>query len=852
MLFERDSFLALLDERLRLAQQGSGNVVFVTGEAGIGKTTLVRAFARDAAATARVRLAACEDLSTPEPLGLLGDLGLSGDHAPGGERSTLALFGLALDQIGDEPAVLIAEDIHWADDASIDFLRYVGRRIADRPLLLVITSRDDDLPSLERLRRALRDLPAELRVRIELPRLSEGAVAGIALRAGLAGVPIHELSGGNPLFVTELVASNGQFSGSIGDLVLGRAAGLSPSARELLAMCSVFPRRVGAAFLQATELDGEPLAECLGSGILVSDGDSYGFRHEITRHAFENDLDPLSRTRHHQRALDFLEKTGAAAARKLHHAIGAGNSDLVLALAPAAAREAVAVGAHRQAAQAWKAFIEVVDPHHAGELAAAWREYAFELHIIGQIGDAIAAGESALGRFREAGDGVGEGHSLRLLSRFHYLAGNRARSEAFAAQAVEVLEKEPPGPELAMAYSNVAQLAMLAEETETAQAWGEKAIALAEQFSRDDILAHALNNIGAAIQHRSPDECQAILDRALALALHSRRDAEVARVYTNRVYARLSALRFESAIAEAAEGIAYCTRHETDFLRDYMTGARAFAELMLGRWTDAEDLAKQVVANTETTLLVRHPSVLTLATLGVRRGQDAAPWLAELADHLANGREAQRFVPYALLIAEQAWITGKGHPDALDLLRQTDQQSQENRWRAGAIWYWKRKLGDRDLVPPGHCSAPYLAIAAGDWRAAADQWQALGMPYERALALLEGDEEAASEALGELRFLGASATAGRAQADLAARGLRPARRGPRVSTRSNRFGLTKREMDVLALLDQGLSNRDIGERLFVSPKTVDHHVSAVLGKLSAKNRAEAAVIARREALVAQG
>lgn len=851
MLLERQNCLTLLGERLRLAEAGCGNVVFVVGEAGIGKTSLVREFAGSACSAVRVRLAACEDLQSPEPLGLLNDFGLreQGDHG----CSPLSLFGLALDKIGDAPTVLIAEDIHWADDASIDFLRFAGRRIADRRQLLIITARDDDLPGIERLRRALQDLPAGLRLRIDLPRLSEGAVAQMALGAGLAGMPLHELSGGNPLFATELVASRGRCSGSIRDLVLGRASRLSPVAGELLLLCSVVPRRVAASFIESADPEGRAIRECIETGLLVIDEGSYSFRHEVTRRVFEGELDPIRRKRYHQRALDYLDRTDATAARKLHHAIEAGDLARISMLARDAAREAGSVGAHRQAAQAWKTFIAHTDPDRISELAPAWREYAFELHFTSQIKEAIGACESALRLFRAEQDRIGEGHSLRLLSRFRYLAGSRKQSEALGAMAVSVLETEPADPELAMAYSNLAQLAMLADDPGRAEIWAGKAIALAERFSREDIVAHALNNLGAALQHRRPAECDAHLDRALALARRSKRDAEVARVYTNRVYAHLSNQRFEAAIDEAEEGIAFCTRHETDFLRDYMIGARALAELLLGRWPDAERLAKQVLANTETTLLLRHPSVVTLATLGIRRGQDVSFLVAELSDHLANGGELQRFIPYALLLAEQAWITGDGYADALATLQQIGARfgAPGSGWYGGAIWYWQRKLG-AVRRPPDRCAPPYQALAEGDWSAAAAQWLALKMPYEHSLALLEGDEDAAFAALTELRQLGASATILRAQADLAARGVRLQRRGPRASTRSNSFGLTKRELDVLALIGEGLSNREIGRRLFVSPKTVDHHVSALLGKLSARNRGEAASIARRMSLLSTG
>ena len=203
-------------------------------------------------------------------------------------------------------------------------------------------------------------------------------------------------------------------------------------------------------------------------------------------------------------------------------------------------------------------------------------------------------------------------------------------------------------------------------------------------------------------------------------------------------------------------------------------------------------------------------------------------------------------------MAEQAWIAELGAAPALALIEEALAGSPEgaNPWQIGELWLWRRKLGGEGRLPADReVAAPYLDLARGDWAAAAARWGAIGAPYERALALLEGDESGRRQAVAALDRLGARAAAERARTELRQQGVRGVARGPRASTRTNVAGLTRREMEVLGLLGDGLSNGEIGARLFVSAKTVDHHVSAILAKLEAGSRGEAAAIARRTGLI---
>jgi len=161
-------------------------------------------------------------------------------------------------------------------------------------------------------------------------------------------------------------------------------------------------------------------------------------------------------------------------------------------------------------------------------------------------------------------------------------------------------------------------------------------------------------------------------------------------------------------------------------------------------------------------------------------------------------------------------------------------------WLTGELLFWLWRAGER-VEAPGWIAAPFRLQIEGRWAEAAEEWQRRGCVYEVAQALAEtGETEALQTALAEFDRLGAQPAAQRVRRWLRERGGVRVRRGPRTATRQNPLGLTRRQLEVLHLLCDGLQNQEIAERLYLSSKTVDHHVSAVLAKLGVHTRGEAA------------
>ncbi|MGC4077551.1 MAG: AAA family ATPase [Rubrivivax sp.] len=858
MLLERETQLAALRRRLDETGNGRGGVVAVAGEAGAGKTTLVNAFANAIGRQARVLRAACEDLAIPDPLGPLYDLAHDAgwplerlDQAEGGR---IALFAAAREMFdtGSQPTVLIVEDLHWADDATLDFVRYLGRRIAGTHLLLVLTGRNDGSDGQKRLRRALGDIAPDNVARIDVPLLSESAVAQLALSSGRDSGEVYRASAGNAFFATELLrAGAGALPQSVRDATLARAERLAPEQRAALEAVSIFPRRAERTILlpMLGAAGAEQLEACVSAGMLEQSGGSYSFRHEIARRAIEAALPAYQREALNAAVLATLRHLPATpAARLAHHAVEAHDAGAVRELSPLAAHEASRIGAHREAAEHYRAMLRVADGFTPEEHAQVLGRFAFEAHLVGRLPDAIEAQKAAREIYRRLQDVLMEGDTVRWLSRLSYLNGKRDDAETFGTEAIALLETQTPGPELAMAYSNRSHLAMLADASEESIVDGRSAIALGQVLGRPDIVSHALNNMGTARIWVDAAAGIADLEESLRIALAHNYQEHAARAYTNLACSLVTVIDYRAARRTLEDGIAYCRDRDLDTWSHYMSGWLAEVLLRQGEWATVADVALPILGNENASPMMRFMSAISLARLRLRRGDPGLDEpMAEARRFLVANHELQRLAPFATLLAEAAWLSG----DTTEALRALEEAEalMPAPTLHGDLALWRLRLEPNADVATAELSPPYRAEAEGDWQQAAQFWRDAGAPYDAAMALAWGDETAQREAVAMLERLGAHPVANRVRFAMRRSGIANVAAGPRQSTRDNALGLTRREMQILRLVDSGLSSKRIAVELEISPKTVDHHVAALLEKLGAHSRLEASARARSAGLL---
>ena len=845
-LLERDDALAVLAEGAASAARGEGRVVCISGEPGIGKTSLVRRFLDELGDGARVLVGTCDDLSIPRPLGPFRDFAGSGVSA---ELDDAVAAGAAPHEIQDllvaelerppRPTVLVLEDVHWADDATLDSITVLGRRIANLPAVLVLTYRGGEVPPGHALHAALGAIRRDDMVVLELLPLSREAVSALA---GEAADELYAATSGNPFYLTELLAARGA-SGlppSVANAVLARVSRLEDAARRLVEMVSVVPNRVRTSVLDAVMPGWAAAAEEPERRQLLELEDSYvRFRHELARHAVLSSVPVASRRRLHAGVLDALLAAGADPADIVHHAEAAQDEEVVSEYALVAARRAAALESNRESYFHYKRAADFAGSLPAIEHADLLEELATAAYLVGRLDDAFEATEAAIAIHRRLGDQAAVGRCMRVLSRLHWFVGDGTPARERALEAITILEPLGESIELARACSGVAQLAMLAEDFDQALSWGERGLDLATRLGDDNTRAHALVNIACTRVQMDPDASGALLEaHALADAAGEREDAT--RALGNLGYVLMSWALPEPAARYARRAVAYAETYEVHTYVSYVTTGLAWMRLRKGDWGEAERITQGEVERGITVVQLLAKTVL--AELAVRRGDpDAAERVADLAAHGDRAGEPQRIVPSIELEAELALTAGMPMPaERLTRLAERLRETGGLCGRYGVRLAAWAAVADVDMELDWPASGPYAAMARRDWQAAADAFGELGWVYDRALMLsLLDDEESLAEAIETARRLGAAPLTKRVTERMREHGIRVPQ-GPRRATRANPAGLTARQLEVLGLVVEGLTNAEIAERLVVSERTAEHHVAAVLTKLGAATRRDAA------------
>jgi DNA-binding CsgD family transcriptional regulator len=399
-----------------------------------------------------------------------------------------------------------------------------------------------------------------------------------------------------------------------------------------------------------------------------------------------------------------------------------------------------------------------------------------------------------------------------------------------------------------MAYSALAAIALLDEDAEGTALWTNRALALAESLGSVDASLSAAAAVGTMeVFHGSPVG-SARLEETLRRAEAEGLENAVGRTY---VLSAMAASRERSLprmrrLLEPA--LTYCDERDLEAWSDILIAIRAWLELEEGAWDAAAATVTQVLArNCDLSTL---QAQIVLGLLRARRG-DPDPWTPLGAASETADRTGQLWwiSQVAAARAEAAWLAGR-HALVADVTDAAYALALERRapWPLAELAYWRRQAGIPTEVHE-EVRGPFALQLAGDWRGAAEEWERAGCPHEAALALAAGDEEAQRIALDDLTRLGARPAAQAVARALRERGARGVARGPRPTTRANPALLTDRELEVLGLVAEGLRNAEIAERLFVSKRTVDHHVSAILRKLDVRTRGEAARVAGELAIL---
>jgi DNA-binding CsgD family transcriptional regulator len=852
-LLDREGALGVFSDALHQAGRGSGRLVAVQGPAGIGKTKLIDRFVVGLPAGTQVLRGGCDDLLTSRPLAPFHDIG----RRTGGELGALIREGASRDRVLHgvldlltrlpPPVVMILEDVHWADEATLDLVVSLGRRLTDRSLLLVISFRTDEDVSGDTMARTIASLPSRSVDHLLLPPLSPEAVARLASGSAVDPSALHEVTGGNPFFVTEVLA-RGELgpTPSVAAAVAARVAALPSRTRALLELMSVVPSRVETVLLDALEPEWPLVLEpAERRGIVTLTGDAMAFRHELARAAVEQTLSRLVARRLHARVLGVLEGLGVEPSRLVHHADLAGDVEAIVAHAPAAARVARRAESHREAVAHYRRALRYEARFPAPERARMLMELARSSMASDAPSDALDAARTSVETARSTGDDVLTGETLSWLSRMESWAGHVRSAEEAADEAVALLEPRGPSAGLALAQAARSYVALSAWDGRATYHWADRCIATARAVG-----APTLEVLGE-VYRRSVQLSETGDDRPLRLSITAAGRLRERETQSQGYLGAVTALSFRRDYVRAerwcAEALAHCDEHEQFAWATYFHALRATIRLEIGAWADVEPELDAALARHRQPVWAVCLAATTRGRLRARSGADGAREELERAWKSACelGVPQLRY-PAAVALTELDWL--EGHLTGLrDELAEVRAEAARLGWEGmiGEIEVWAARSQAPGVVRPERMSRAFRHHLAGRHAEAARTWRELGCPYEQAECLvLSDDPELVLDGLTILDDLGAAPLARRARARLRELGVTHVPRGPRSDTRGNPGGLTTRQLEVLELLETGLTNTEIARRLVLSTRTVDHHVSAILTKLGAATRQDAVAMAR--------
>jgi ATP/maltotriose-dependent transcriptional regulator MalT len=673
--------------------------------------------------------------------------------------------------------------------------------------------------------------------------------------AGRHSPDLHALTGGNPYFVMELLRSDeDSVSRTLRNVLLARFNGLPVAAKELAELVSIVPDRAERILVEELGYGwDEAISPCVEHGLIVCSDVHIKYRHELARQIIE-DATPLPKrqTLHARVLAKLLESAHASTmlARIVHHAEAAGDAVAIRRYAPVAADIAARHGAHRQSVAFYQKALRLAADLTIAERASLLERYSAECALSGGGDKALAANQEAFGLWRETGNTLQEG--VNRLARFELLHTSLYRRDdesllRLAREALRLLEAHGPSGELAKACINLAFVLSIHDEFDEAEKWHQRAVEVAEAVRDSEAIGYVLIR-GELRKHGFYAEPSIeAASRVLKIALEHRDDRTAGQAYFYSAMFAFSSFQLDPAERSVEEGLAFAEARDLDTVKIQLLALHARIKLARGHWLAAEKAANEVLSSRDPPAIARSMVNQVLGCFYARKGDVRGSEYLNKAFELSASQVATRVSRLNTLvrIAELLWLEGKADRAQTEVRRALEDARFMKRhpwvYAQVAFWNW-RVCGNSPDVEGGQ--TPFDLQRAGHWRSAATAWGRLGFPYERALALADGGAAARRQAVTILTQLEACATLRRLESSVFRAGSdQPVLRGPRSTTLNNRFGLTQRESQILALLSQGLANIEIAARLKRSNKTIEHHVSSILSKLGARNRLEAVRIA---------
>lgn len=564
------------------------------------------------------------------------------------------------------------------------------------------------------------------------------------------------------------------------------------------------------------------------TGLLEWGPDGILFRHELARRAIESTIPPGGVAHLHAQLLDALEQLGTVHPSVLtHHAVAARDFDRAVRHACAAAEDAIRGGAHTEAV----AYYEIAKQHQvnapARERAELLLALANEQYMVSRLRDAIASVNETFPLWTELGDDTGLATAHVAVGVYEYYSANRQSAESHLGRAAEIAYGTGASTVYSEAQIHRAFLAfMRGDVSGTASLLADTASASDEELR----LWNKVVSDSVALSTGEVDSRRRLLDHM-----------ETARTLgfdelASTVYSQVASLDVEQGRYRAADrildaGLPFTVERDIQICRHWQTAVRSRLHLTRGHWNGALEDAGAVIDADGMPIATLWPLLVTVL-VPLRCGASFDIDEIENAWTLANQiDEPLRRLAVLTALAEISWMTGT--EDARVAAAHTlDDDGTE--WGTGSLAVWRARLGLSTQTGP--IAAPYRLSLDGRHADAARWWSDAGDPFASAMCWLDSDDPARGVTM--LDGLGAAGTADRARALMRERGCATVPQRPRPTTRVNPGGLTNRQLEVARLVAEGLSNSEIAKRLYISSKTADHHVSAVLAKLGMTSRRE--------------